>query len=406
MAAESVAIFFGAQLHFEVTLVLVTPLHPQKLGYDCGTMSSKKLGLFPVWLCAVACLLLLSTGCVISPRRTFGGSATPTPTPTPITSPTATPTPTPAVPTGKLYVSNSISNSIVRFDNAFTVTGNATPAATITGAATTLNTPAFITLDVVNDRLYVANNGDVSILIFDNISTKNGNIAPERTISGIATNLVDPTDVSVDTTKDLLYVADETDVYVFATASTATGNVAPIHDIQVNFTVSAVLIDAASDTLYIADTANSAIHVYNGASTLDGPVTANRTLQGATTHLANPGSLQIDGAGRLVVSNSPTNTTLSSITIYPNAATITGNIAPSGEIKGSSTGLIVPDQLVVDKTGTSTIYNADSGAGRVAIFANTGTANGNIAPTRAISGANTGLSVAGRPQGVAFDATR
>ena len=386
--------------------MLVTPWHPQKLGYDCGTMSSKKLGLIPVWLCAVACLLLLSTGCVISPRRTFGGGATPTPTPTPTTSPTPTPTPTPAVPTGKLYVSNSLANSILRFDNAFAATGNVAPAVTITGAATTLNTPAFITLDAANDRLYVANNGDLSILIFDKISTKSGNIAPERTISGTATNLVGPTDVSVDTTKDLLYVADEADVYVFAQASTATGNVAPIHDIQVNFNASAILIDAASDTLYVADTVNSAIHVYNGASTLDGPVTANRTLQGAATHLANPGSLQIDGAGRLVVSNSPTNTTLSSITIYPNAATITGNIAPLGEIKGSTTGLIVPDQLVVDKTGTSTIYNADSGAGRVAIFANTGTATGNIAPTRTISGASTGLSVAGRPQGVAFDATR
>jgi sugar lactone lactonase YvrE len=311
------------------------------------------------------------------------------------------------VPTGKLYVSNSIANSILRFDNAFTATGNAVPAATITGTATTLNTPAFITVDTVNDRLYVANNGDVSILIFDNISAKNGNIAPERTISGTATNLVGPTDVSVDTTKDLLYVADEGDVYVFATASTATGNVAPIHDIQVNFTTaSAILIDAASDTLYVADTTGNAIHIYNGASTLDGPVTANRILQGAATHLANPGGLQIDGAGRLVVSNSPTNTTQSSITIYSNAATITGNIAPLGEIKGSTTGLTNPDQLVVDKTGTSTIYNADSGAGRVAIFANTGTATGNIAPTRTISGASTGLSVASRPQGVAFDATR
>ena len=407
MAAESVAIFLDPAAFFEVTLVLVTPLHPQKLGYDCGTMSSKKLGLIPVWLCAVACLLLLSTGCVISPRRTFGGGATPTPTPTPVTSPTPTPTPTPAVPTGKLYVSNSISNSIVRFDNAFTAKGNATPAATIAGTATTLNTPAFITVDTVNDRLYVANNGDVSILVFDNISTKNGNIAPERTISGIATNFFSPTDVSVDTTKDLLYVADDSDVYVFAQASIATGNVAPIHDIQVNFKVSAVLIDAASDTLYLADTANSAIHIYNGASTLDGLVPpANRTLQGTATHLANPGSLQIDGSGRLVVSNAPTNPTLSSITIYSNASTITGNIAPLGEIKGSATGLINPDQLAVDKTGTSTIYNADSGAGIVSIFANSGTATGNIAPTRTISGASTGLSIASRPQGVAFDATR
>jgi sugar lactone lactonase YvrE len=364
--------------------------------------SIRKHRLIPVWLCAVVCLLLLASGCVISPRRTFGGgSATPTPTPT--TSPT--PTPTPVVPTGKLYVSNSNSNSILRFDNAFIATGNVPPAATISGGLTTLNAPAFITLDTASDRLYVANNGDISILIFDNISTKSGNVAPDRIIAGgNNTNLVTPTDVAVDTTRDLLYVADDTEVLVFASASTTFGDIAPVHDITVNFRASAIFIDPANDRLYVADQAGNAIDVYNNASTQDGPAVVTRTIQGAATHLATPGGIQIDGSGRLVVSNNAAGA--ASITIYANAATATGNIPPSGEIKGANTGLSSPDQIAVDKTGTSTVYNADSGAGRVAAFANLGTATGNIAPTRSISGASTGLSVAGRPEGVAIDTTR
>jgi sugar lactone lactonase YvrE len=365
----------------------------------------RKRSLIPVWLCAAAFILLLSTGCVISPRRTFGQvGATPTPTPTPTPGVTPTPTPTPVPALGKLYVSNSNANSILRFDGALTATGNVSPAATITGAATALNTPAFITLDVANDRLYVADNGSFSILIFDNISTKTGNVAPERIITGGNTNLVLPVDVAIDTSKDLLYVADDIDVLVFASASTANGNVSSLHDLIVNFTASAIFIDAANDTLYVADSANNAIHVYNSASTLDGPVTATRTILGAATHLANPGGVQLDGSGRLVVSNNSASGP--SITVYSNASTANGNVAPSGEIKGSLTGFILPDQIAVDKTGTGTVYNADSGAGRVAAYANLSTATGNISPTRTLTGTNTTLSVAGRPEGVAIDPTR
>lgn len=372
-------------------------------------MSFKKHSLIPVWLCAVAFILVLCSGCVISPRRTFGGGgATPTPTPTPTVSPTPTPTPTPtpAAATGKLYESNANGNSIFRFDNAFTATGNITASATIVGAATTLNTPAFITLDRANDRLYVANNGGISILVFENASTKSGNIAPNRTISGPNTNLFSPIDVAVDPINDFLYVADDVDILVFQNASTTTGDVAPIHDLSLGFTASGIFLDSAHDRLYVSDSANSAIHIYDGASSLDGAVTSNRTLSGAATHLVNPGSIQVDGSGRLIVSNTPLNTALASITIYANAATITGNIAPTGEIKGANTGVNVPDQLAVDPTGTSTVYNVDSGTAQINIFANTGTATGNIAPTRSIKGANTGITTAGRPTGLALDTTR
>jgi hypothetical protein len=296
----------------------------------------------------------------------------------------------------------SNSNTLLRFDNALTANANATPAATIVGNNTTFNFPGFMTLDTASDSLYIADTNDLSIVIYDGISTKNNNAAPSRVIAGPATNLLAPTDVSLDKVRNLLYVADDVDIHVYSSASTVNNNQAPVRDLTVPFQLSGIFIDAASDRLYVADQAGNSVAVYDHARTLNGPITANRAIQGPTnTHLSGPGSIQLDGAGRLVVSNS----LAPSITIYANAATADGDIAPVAEIKGTNTGLSVPTQIFVDTTGTGTLYNVDPGAARVAVWSNLNTANGNIAPTRTISGANTGITASGQ-LGLAFDRTR
>ena len=292
------------------------------------------------------------------------------------------------------------SDALLRFDNAFVANGNVQPAATIKGLATTIHGAGFMTLDAANDSLYIADTGDLSVIIYDGISTKNGNVAPSRTITGALTF---PTDVSLDKVRNFLYVADGNDIFVYASASTANGTPAPVRDLSVNFAISGVFIDGTNDRLYVADQGGNAIAVYDHASTLaTGLITANRAVQGPTnTHLSNPGGVQVDGAGRLVVSNaSPP-----SITIYGNAATVDGDVAPVAEIQGASTGLSTPNQIFVDPTGTGTLYNADPGAARVAVWSNLNTVNGNTQPTRAISGTATGLT-AGGPVGLALDTTR
>lgn len=356
-----------------------------------------KRGFAPAGICVAVFCLLLTVGCVISPRRTLGGGGgTPTPTPTASPTPTGSPTPTP-VATGKLYVMESNSNTLLRFDNALTANGNVTPAATINN--TTFSFPGFTTLDTANDRLYIANTGDLSIVIYDGISTKTGNVAPSRIITG---TLVNPTDVSLDKVRNLLYVADDLDIVVYASASTANGTPTPVRTLSVIFQLSGIFIDGANDRLYVADSNGNSVAVYDHASTLaSGPITANRAVQGAATHLSGPGNVQVDGAGRLVVSNS----LAPSVTIYANAATADNNVAPVAEIKGPNTGLSVPTQIFVDTTGSGTLYVADPGAARVAVWSNLNTANGNIAPTRTFFGTNTGITASGQ-LGLALDTTR
>ena len=357
------------------------------------------------FLILVLSIALLS-GCVISPRRTLGGSpnptSTPTPSPTPIPTPTPTPTPAPAA-TGKLYVTSGSQNSIVRFDNAFTTNGNVAPAATISGAATQLATPIYLALDGGSDRLFVVDRSSASILVFDQISTKTGNIAPNRVISGISTNLFVPVQPFLDGSRNLLYVSDDVDVLVFNNASTANGNVASARDIQPGFSVGAIFVDSTNDRLFVTDPNGNAVNVYDNASTLNGTVaTPSRQIKGAATGLGTPIGLQIDGSGRLVVSNSSP----PSITVYAAAATANGNISPVATISGGNTGFVSPNQIAFDTTARDTLYVADPGSGSIDVFTSFSIANGNLAPTRVISGASTTLSTTGLNSGIALDTSR
>ncbi len=368
-----------------------------------------KRGFLPAGICVAVFCLLLTVGCVISPRRTLGGGGGGTPTPTP----SPTPTPNPAA-TGKLYVMNTTSNTLLRFDNAFTASGNATPAAAIVGVNTSLNAPNYIALDPAADRLYVADEGDLSIVIFDKISTQNGNVnlTPTRVITGSNTTLVSPADLFFDRVRNELYVLDDPNILVFNVASLSTGvnNIAPTRTLTTAFAlgVAAIFVDVVNDRLFAADL-DGAIAIYDNASTLPtGAITPSRSITGSNTQLANPAGIQLDGQGRLVVSNVGTLSLPPSITIYPASAITAGaNVAPVAQISGSNTGFLTPMQIVVDPSGTGTAYLADANAAKVAVYANLNTATGNInaAPNRFISGASTGLTASG-PVGVALDNTR
>ena len=344
------------------------------------------------------CVLMLMAGCQISPRRFCNGCPNPTSTPTPTPSGSPTPTPPPGAP-GKLYVSNPNNNSILRFDGANTADADHQPSATIQGASTLINSPQHIFVDGPSDTLYVANNGNV--LAFASASTKTGDVAPDRNINGVATGLNAPVDVSFDDAKDLLYVADNRDVLVFNSASTATGNVAFFHDIKVGFVISALFLDSTNDRLYLADPAANSIHVFDSASTLNNTVAPTRTINGAATKLNQPAGVAVDPVGKLVVDNAD-----GSIVIFVNAAAANGNAAPQVTISGASTTLNSPAQIAVNNSSSLVeLFVANFGGGNVPIFSDLGSKSGDVAPSRNINGADTGLSVSG-VRGITLDSTR
>lgn len=313
-------------------------------------------------------------GCVISPRRdgtttTGGGTGT-----------------------GHLYVSNQSGNEILTFAKATGDSGSISATAVITG----LSNPQYIFSDKANDRLYVANLGAQNILVFNSVSTLTGtaSVHPARTIS--SPNFSSPTDVTVDTTRDLMYVADNGAILVFAGASGLNGTVPATAIISPGFTPDALLIDSTNNILFAANSAANAIDIFDNASTLNGTLTTNVVLVGSNTGLNQPDGLQIDGAGRLIVSNAGN----ASISIYTNATTINGNISPVTVIGGGQTTLVAPAQIAVDPTtNAGELYIADTRANEVAVFSNITTAVGNpinASPNRNITGITT-------PRGVAID---
>lgn len=330
---------------------------------------------------------MLFAGCVISPRRggtvNGGGSAA-----------------------GKLYVATA--GTILRFGGALTASGNVAPEATINGSQTQLSSPQRILLDVTNNRLLVANQSGGSVLVFLNASTISGNMGPNAVLTSTG-NMTAPVDLAIDAGANLLYVADGQNILVFTGESALTGNVnaSPARTINFTFTISAILLDAANNRLFIADPADNAVQILPNASSASGTGALLVTpITGSSTLLQHPNGLAFDGSGQLIVSN------LSgpSITIYPTSAnTSGGNVSPVTSLTGSNTKLSGPGQLAFNANAGSSgeLYVADSAAASLFTYLNAGafTLNDNLAPTRTIGGSGTNLNT-NAVNGMALDTTR
>jgi hypothetical protein len=169
---------------------------------------------------------------------------------------------------GKLYVGvpfspPSGSGAIVRFDNPSTLLGDVSPEATITGNLTRLNLlGTSVALDQANDRLFtLVSTGSTSaaILVFDHVSTKNGNLAPDRVIEGTGTGLRGIGPLVVDGSRDILYTeagidaANHVEILTFTNASTQSGNVSPSNTLQVGdpgVAASDIVLDQTNNRLF------------------------------------------------------------------------------------------------------------------------------------------------------------
>lgn len=310
--------------------------------------------------------------------------------------------PTTATAQGQLYVAvpsiTGAQSGIYRFSDPSALTGAATPMATVTGSLTQLAAPV-IALDKTADRLFaLVDSGPTSgaILVFDHASGKNGNVAPDRVISGSATLIQTTGAFAVDSTRNLLYAGasfdpdGHLDILVFRNASTLNGNVAPAAVLK--FGVPGIgprdmVLDEANDRLFVLSNGEE-IQVFDNASALaSGQMVPNRVISGPNVGLVAPVHIALDTAGRLLVSNLAFPSAPNSINIYANAATANGDVAPVAMISGSGTGLDVsaPGNLAV-YTGPGASVGGDlyvsTELGKVLVFSNIAAANGNVIPAR------------------------
>jgi len=184
-----------------------------------------------------------------------------------------------------LFVADSLNAQIVSTANANPSAGSLVASRTISGPSAS-NVMPKMAYDAAADRLYVVNNRSIAVL--DNASSRNGLTTPDRMISSASLRMT-ITSIYLDSVNDLLYVADQAlDFLVFSNASTANGSVLPVRTLTITrqsvaVPVNDVYVDTTNDILYIsgrvgAGGVNSVILAYNNPRSLNGAVVANREL--------------------------------------------------------------------------------------------------------------------------------
>jgi hypothetical protein len=300
-----------------------------------------------------------------------------------------------------------------------TANGNVAPVQVITGNLTGLNGPWGIAVDKEHN-IYAANNLATSTkpLLYSITVYKagaDGNVAPIRTITGKKTQLCSPTGIAVASTGEI-YVDNAPGLCgtyaVREFKKGANGNAAPRSIVGPNTALSSpVAVALYEKDLYVVNQGNVAPVALLGfkadAKGNTPPVSdvtgGNAFYYGYADGVAvssaksNKGIAYVASHGYFIkqwgCSDYPS---LSGGQVLGFPFGATGNVAPTVNIQGSSTGLVTPCSDAVDKDGK--IYVTDSAAGGGAVFVFASTANGNVAPIQTIQGQATLLD---SPEGIA-----
>ena len=278
-------------------------------------------------------------------------------------------------------------HAVAIFEMASALSGDSTPDRRLAGAQTGFQDLYYIGNHVAeaDNDLYLADRDAAAIWIFSPATSVDGNVTPGRKLQGANVPITGPIAIAVDTDRDILYVVDsaQSKIFVWDDAATIDGNVAPDRTIT-GVTVSRdIAVDQTNDRLYVCADWGDEIWVLNNASTQNGAVVVNRNINGATTQLDNAYGIELDRSrDRLYVANRNTN----AILVFDNVDTINGNVAPRNVISGAATGISTPMDIALDRQRDHIYETNDlSGATFIRIWHNASGANGNLAPNRVIT---------------------
>ncbi|MBI3802396.1 MAG: beta-propeller fold lactonase family protein [Nitrospirae bacterium] len=324
--------------------------------------------------------------------------------------------------TDTLYVANTGQNAVLIFEHASTLrppVGLTSPTRMISGPQTRLQRPSALFYDTVQQRLYVANEGDSSVVVFHascaTSALLNGNIPPCKVIAGPSTAIHSPKALALDTGKDILYLSNtQADNLLAYDQATSRGgapadcvktpnpcDTPPSRVITSAATPAGALrrpfgltLDSANDRLYAVNAGGDspAIFIYDAASTQSGETAPDRILTGTATLLGAPTAADIDPVQNriFVINNNHAGSGASAVIVFSNiegrCTDTLCNLAPDRVITGDQTGFSDPNGLAFDSQ-LERIYVANSTASTISLFG----MEGNISPTKIDAGINTKL---------------
>jgi hypothetical protein len=280
----------------------------------------------------------------------------------------------------ELAVTSYSTNTVAIFSR--TASALAAPLRVLTGAATGLSGPQGVAIDAINNELMVVNTTGFSLATF--ARTANGNTGPLRTIAGGSTGLIAPVGLASDVVNGELVVSNNflpaPSVLVFARA--ASGNVAPARTLA---GVATELTNPIGVAVFASPTMTGVVsrRTHGLAGPFDLPLST--VVPPAVNH--NPTTEPRQG---------PTQTIVFTFDMPVNAATaaITEGTATAGAPTFSGSDVTVPltgvsnqQYVTVTLSGVSSTGGAAGGSGEVRV----GFLAGDVNQTRVVSVADLGL---------------
>jgi LPXTG-motif cell wall-anchored protein len=157
-------------------------------------------------------------------------------------------------------------------------------------------------------------------------------------------------------------------------------------------------LDAGTDAagnIYVSDYSTNSVVVF--APGANGDVAPIRTISGGATNINDAYGINVLADGSFWLASNGWNSGSVSLAYWPAGAS--GNVAPSRAISGANTGFAHPVDSIINAAGELVISGyTPNNDGAVAFFPST--SNGDITPTNRILGSNTHLS---RAMGLAED---
>ena len=272
-----------------------------------------------------------------------------------------------------LFVADNTNLSINIFDNAHVATGATAWTRQLKGSNTTLvgnDQPFGLSYDTGRNILYVARSNFISggaILAYhnaDNAAVVQDNVAPTRVFTGAGpVTFLSPADVFSDSANDRLYVADSItgEIHRFNAASTAPSWIGFLGGIDP--VPVAIFADISRDVLYVVRNQVNNILAYQNFSL---PATAI-TIDASAVGLVD---VKVDTASDTAYCSDFTG---GRIFVIENVSTKSGTVPPNRTI----TGLSSPGPIFLDKENDQLFVTASD---RVVVLDNLATINGNVAP--------------------------
>ncbi len=138
--------------------------------------------------------------------------------------------------------------------------------------------------------------------------------------------------------------------------------------------------------LFVANKAGNSVTTYQYPSTLSGNVAPTTRIAGSSTHLVNPTAAIASPTGLLFVSNYTT----PSLTVYDNAVSVGGNRPPVRMVVGNATLLETPTAMAFNAASDLLLVSETGFINRIVTYAGVSTSlfNGNVPPARTITSGN------------------